>query len=71
MEENKKPENPTIQQGWTLRDEFANSVLQGMFHEDIFRISDKVVKVTEKSRAKWFAEQAYKFADEMLKQREL
>jgi len=70
-QQEKKPSNPTIQQGWTLRDEFANTALLGMFSPDLLKLSDDVVKNTEKTRAEWFAEQSYNFADAMLKQREL
>ena len=58
-------------EGMTLRDYFANSAMQGMFNETILKWSDDVVKSTDKSRSQWFAEQAYNFADAMLKQREL
>lgn len=57
--------------GMSLRDYFANSAMQGMFNDTVFKISDDVVKYGNKSRAEWFAEQAYNFADAMLKQREL
>lgn len=59
MENNKKPENQTIVQGWTLRDEFAKSAMQELI---------KYYYSTEK-----FLEniplESYKLADAMLKQR--
>jgi len=64
MEENKKPTNPTIAQGWTLRDEFANSAMQGICVNagrnrfDLDNEEEIVVK-------------AYELADAMLKQREI
>ena len=78
----KKPKNPSVYPSWdmtfnenpntnlfsagtskgmSLRDYFANSAMQGMLSCRIFSPSDVEV----------YAEQAYKLADAMLKQREL
>lgn len=46
--------------GMTLRDYFANSAMQGMLSARMFSPSDVEV----------YAEQSYKLADEMLKERE-
>jgi hypothetical protein len=85
-EQEKKPRNPSAfpepyvndpssaishTKGMTLRDYFANTALLGMFSEALLKLSDDVVKNTEKTRAEWFAEQSYDFADAMLKAREL
>jgi len=64
MEENKKPENPSIQQGWTLRDEFANSAMQGICVNAGRNRFDL-------DNGKEIATKAYEIADAMLKQREL
>jgi len=63
--ENKKPRNPTIQQGWTLRDEFANSAMQGMISNN--RMYDLISMPAIKN----LAQESYLIADAMLKQREL
>lgn len=79
---NKKPSNPTIQEGWTLRDEIANSAMKSL-----------IIRTTERKLSLWckiliflgldgwtvdyelsqknISISAYKIADEMLKQREL
>lgn len=74
---NQKPNNPTIKQGWTLRDEFAKSAMQkptsykpkNFYHwlRWFFGYSYDSSYQDHKNNA----ENAYKLADEMLKQREL
>lgn len=67
MSTEKKPENPTIREGWTLRDEFANSAMQGM-------LSHSTRYKPRNPGADWHESisiEAYEIADAMLKQREL
>lgn len=63
--ENQKQNNPTIQQGWTLRDEFAKAAMQGHLASEYYIIGSN--QEGKESLAKEF----YEFADAMLKQREL
>ena len=65
METQNKPSNPTIQEGWTLRDEFANSAMQGHLASEYYIIG------TDEENKKSLAKEFYDFADAMLKQREL
>jgi len=58
--------NPSIQQGWTLRDEFANSAMLGILNNGI-TINDES-KVVEAYEAVAF--NSYLLADAMLRQRE-
>ena len=60
-----KPNNPTIQQGWTLRDEFANSAMQCQLASEYYTIHNS------QEDKENFAKTFYDFADAMLKQREL
>lgn len=64
--ENQKPNNPTIQQGWTLRDEFAKAAMQGHLASEY---GVGVHCSIENQQA--LAEAFYNMADAMLKQREL
>jgi len=65
-EQEKKPSNPTIQQGWTLRDEFANSAMQGHFSSE-YGIIHNSDQYNDLALSKRF----YELADAMLKAREL
>jgi len=73
--DNKKPKNPfafpcvdvtIIQEGMTLRDYFANSAMQGMIANTEIRRPD-----SQEIEFEAFAKRAYRYADAMLKQREL
>lgn len=64
--ENKKLENPTIQQGWTLRDEFANSAMQAHLSTDY-----GILHNSDSTNDAMLCARFYDFADAMLKQREL
>lgn len=84
MEENKKTSNPTIAQGWTLRDEFANSAIANLsvsikpktFYDRfklflrIFGFENKV-NFERQYDNESDAEYCYLLADAMLKQREI
>lgn len=79
--EEKAPHNPNIQEGWTLRDEFASSAMESL----IISSSQKTPTLKNKfmiffgingwetnldlSQSK-IAKSAYELADSMLKQRE-
>ena len=62
----KKPSNPTIKEGWTLRDEFANSAMQGHIASEY-----GVMVHSEDYNNEQLAKMFYKIADAMLKAREL
>lgn len=64
MEDLKKPSNQTIREGWTLRDEFANSAMQGL-------LSNSTFNAKLPSQNEGLAILVYQIADAMLKQREL
>jgi hypothetical protein len=74
METNKKPSNPDlykptkgmIEDRVTLRDYFANSAMQSM-------IGNPQIKRPDESESQFleFSRRAYRYADAMLKQREL
>jgi len=67
-----KIENPTIQQGWNLRDEFASSVIQGIVsNADTMREITKAYGKSEKVKPfeECIATLSYIYADAMLKQR--
>lgn len=66
----KKPINPNIRDGWTLRDEFAKSAMQAI----LTAIYSAPVPETLSEINRQFdliAPNSYAFADKMLKQREL
>jgi len=80
MKEDKKPSNPNAfpndihesmndseykHQGMTLRDYFANSAMQGVIS------TQSPSDFYKEKNQEWIAENSYKLADAMLKQREL
>ena len=67
MGDNKKTSNPTIQQGWTLRDEFANSAMQGVMSTYSSQVTFKAII----EQVELVSITSYAIADAMLKQREL
>jgi len=68
---NTKLNNPTIQNGMTLRDYFANSAMQSIItNEKIRNAIDKGTETGEEMNKK-IALTSYQLADAMLKQREL
>jgi len=69
MENNKKPSNPTIQQGWTLRDEFANSAMQGILSNSAQ--IETFMGNTLLPLPTLISHFSYELSDAMLKQREL
>lgn len=68
--EKTKPSNPTIQQGWTLRDEFANSAIQSILINSNENTKDGTTD-SHYGQLCFLAKEAYDVADAMLKQREL
>jgi len=79
METNqKKPKNPSAfpipsdrwEDGMTLRDYFANSVLNGI-HSNERMFKDMMLDRGNENPYDYVAKESYKMADAMLKQREL
>ena len=71
-----KPTNPTIQEGWTLRDEFASSAMRAIIsNADTMREITKAWSNTKYSERPCFAEciakLSFQYSDAMLKQRSL
>ena len=59
--------NPTIQEGWTLRDEFANSAMSNLLPENATGcFGGYPIGINDINQ---IAETAYLIADAMLKQR--
>jgi hypothetical protein len=66
-QQEKKPINPTIKEGMTLRDYFANSAMQGLIsNPNIVRPRNN-----EPEKLQAFCTVAFEYADAMLKAREL
>lgn len=66
--EEQKPSNPTIQQGWTLRDEFAANAMQSVIVGSAY---DNYTGNNGLPVPEFVAKESYLIADAMLKQREL
>ena len=69
-EQEKKPSNPTIKEGWTLRDEFANSAMQSILINMNNNVKNGYTSPIY-AQFRLMSVDAYSIADAMLKQREL